>query len=106
MIGAGTFINPLLKVVTTVAILAATYFLLVRPILDTTETTIDRAFDSVNPALENTQQQINRATRRQGVQNFKIPASSQQSLEQANKLLDCITKAQGDVAEIQACNNK
>ena len=42
MIGAGTFINPLLKIVTA---LAATYFLIVKPILDTTNDTIDRAFD-------------------------------------------------------------
>lgn len=37
MIGAGTFLNPLLKIVTTVAILAAFYFFILRPVLDTTE---------------------------------------------------------------------
>lgn len=37
MIGAGTFLNPLLKIVTTVAILAAFYFFIIRPVLDTTE---------------------------------------------------------------------
>ncbi len=42
MLGAATFINPLLKVATTVAILAAIYFFIVRPILDTTEDAIDR----------------------------------------------------------------
>ena len=37
MIGAGTIINPILKVVTTVAILGAAYIFIVKPILDTTE---------------------------------------------------------------------
>lgn len=42
MLSAATFINPLLKIVTTVAILAAVYLLIVRPILDTTENAIER----------------------------------------------------------------
>ena len=37
MIGAGTIINPILKVVTTVAILGAAYIFIVKPVLDTTE---------------------------------------------------------------------
>jgi hypothetical protein len=37
LIGAATFINPLLKVVTVVAILAATYFFVIEPVLDTAE---------------------------------------------------------------------
>jgi hypothetical protein len=60
MIGAGTFINPLMKVVTTVAILAAVYFFIVKPVLDTTENTVNRAFDTAAPALK----QAERASRR------------------------------------------
>ena len=37
LIGAGTIINPILKVVTTVAILGAAYIFIVKPVLDTTE---------------------------------------------------------------------
>jgi hypothetical protein len=37
LIGAGTIINPILKVVTTVAILGAVYLFFVKPVLDTTE---------------------------------------------------------------------
>jgi hypothetical protein len=40
MLGAGTVINPILKIVTTVAVLAATYFFIIQPILDTTENAI------------------------------------------------------------------
>jgi hypothetical protein len=37
MIGAGTVISPVLRIVTTVAIIAAVSIFVVRPILDTTE---------------------------------------------------------------------
>jgi hypothetical protein len=46
MLGAGTVINPIIKIVTVVAILAASYLFIVKPVLDTTESTIDRSFDA------------------------------------------------------------
>jgi hypothetical protein len=41
MLGAGTIINPLLKVVTTVIILGAVYLFFVKPALDTTNNAFD-----------------------------------------------------------------
>jgi hypothetical protein len=52
VIGAGTIINPIIKIVTTVAILAAAYLFIVKPILDTTESTIDRSFDAFDQSFE------------------------------------------------------
>lgn len=52
MLGAGTIINPILKVVTTVAILAAAYIFIVKPILETTDNAIDRSFDAFNESFE------------------------------------------------------
>ena len=46
MLGAGTVINPIIKIVTTVAVLAAAYFFIVKPILDTTNNAVDRSFDA------------------------------------------------------------
>jgi len=46
VIGAGTVINPIIRIVTTVAILAAVGIFIVKPVLDTTESTIDRSFDA------------------------------------------------------------
>ena len=43
MLGAGTVINPIIKIVTTVAILAAVGIFIVKPVLDTTEKAIDSA---------------------------------------------------------------
>jgi hypothetical protein len=48
MVGAGTVINPIIKVIVVVAILAATYFFIVKPVLDTTNT----AFDSFNDSFD------------------------------------------------------
>ena len=65
MIGAGTFINPLIKIVTTVAILAAIYFFFVKPALDTSEDitnsvneSIGRSFDDANDFQNDIQKDI------------------------------------------------
>ncbi len=105
MIGAGTFINPLLKIVTTVAILAAAYFFIVKPVLNTTES----AFESVGSSMEgfndfspNVQDAIRDAEKIQE----KAQESSQAQIDEANKLLDCIGEASGDVNAIERCNRK
>ena len=105
MIGAGTFISPLLKVITTVAILAAAYFFIVKPVLDTTESAFEsvspafEGFEDVGPSIRDSFRDAQRIQRRQ-------EASSSAQIEEANKLLDCITGANGDVAVIQRCNQK
>ncbi len=48
MLGAGTVINPIIKIVTTIAILAAVYFFIVKPTLDTTNTAFESFSDSFN----------------------------------------------------------
>ena len=105
MVGAGTFLNPLLKVVATVAILAATYFFIVKPILDTTEGTIDRAFDesaniqkSVQPSIKQAHQAGPAAGRRQRrVRGHRAVA------KQAERIQSCVADAAGDVNALQAC---
>jgi len=46
MLGAGTVINPIIKIVTTIAILAAVYFFIIKPTLDTTNTAFESFSDS------------------------------------------------------------
>jgi hypothetical protein len=93
MIGAGTFINPLIKIITVVAILAAVYLFFVKPALDTSEDisntvneNVGRAFDQANRASENA---------------FNNP-----EIERAQKLGQCVTKAGGDVDRINKCHEK
>ena len=48
MLGAGTVINPIIKIVTTVAILGAVYLFIVKPALDTTNSAFESFSDSFN----------------------------------------------------------
>ena len=48
MLGAGTVINPLIKIITTVAILGAVYLFIVKPALDTTNNAFESFSDSFN----------------------------------------------------------
>ena len=105
MIGAGTFISPLLKILTTVAILAAAYFFIVKPVLETTDNAINRGFDqfeNFDDFSPNVQKSVRKAQKLQEQQ----AASSSAQIDEANKLLDCITDASGDVAQISRCNQK
>jgi hypothetical protein len=108
MIGAGTFINPLLKILTTVGILAAAYFFIISPILDTTEEVSSGFNDSIGKSLESTNDQIDRAldqAEKQSSQSFAVPQTSSDSLKEANKLLDCIQRANQDVEKLQKCSS-
>ena len=51
MLGAGTIINPIIKIVTVVAILGAAYLFIVKPVLDTTDSVIDRSFDAFDQSF-------------------------------------------------------
>jgi hypothetical protein len=86
MLGAGTVINPIVKIVTVVAILAAAYVFIVKPILDTAESTIDRSFEAFDDA---------------GINDLpgRIQANVNRALEVSDgseRLQSCIQRAIGD----------
>jgi hypothetical protein len=58
VLGAGTIINPIIKIVTTVAILAAVGIFIVRPVLDTTEDAIDKASQQSQAIRDSVDQSI------------------------------------------------
>jgi len=91
MLGAGTFINPLIKLIVTLIILGAIYLFFVKPALDTT----NNALDSFNfPDISNdVQSQINDA--------FDTTNDSDQ-------LRACLKRAAeaGNQHRIQVCINK
>ncbi len=104
MIGAGTIISPIIKIVTTVAILAAVYLFFVKPALDTTESitgnindTISESIDGFDNFAPDTQKDIDKAVK----QAQKASGSTD-----IDKLFDCINKAGTDVNKINACNAK
>ena len=97
MLGAGTIINPIIKIVTTVAILGAVYLFIIKPTLETTSNITDRAFDT----SDQIQKEIRKSTQGSGV-DVNIPESK----SQAQKLGDCMQKAVGDVQAVQRCASK
>jgi hypothetical protein len=105
MIGAGTIINPIIKIVTTVAILAAVGLFVVRPILDTTENAIDQA----SQATRNASQQSQNAFHDSQVDSARSRASSYaQSLQSgwpaaSREVRGCVRKAGDDLGELNRC---
>ncbi len=95
MVGAGTFINPLIKIITTVAILAAVYFFFVKPALDTTNEAFERfGLDGLSETFDN------------------LPADIQDQLDsalkggtqsEATRLGDCVTRAGQNTAKLERC---
>jgi hypothetical protein len=49
MLGAGTVINPIIKIITVVVVLGAVYLFIVKPVLDTT----NNAFEEFGGAFDN-----------------------------------------------------
>ena len=81
MLGAGTVINPIIKIVTTVAILAAVYIFIVKPALDTTNNAFDSfadSFDGFDALPTDVQSQIDDAL---------------DSSTNSGRLQDCIERA-------------
>ena len=114
MIGAGTVISPIIKIVTTVAILAAVYFFIVKPTLDTTEAISTGISESVNDSINDSfgsfspdvKDDVREAQKLQKQAQRDSAEVADSQLENATKLLNCISEASGDVNEISACNTK
>jgi hypothetical protein len=105
MIGAGTVINPIIKVVTVVAILAAVGIFIVKPVLDTTNKVIDETSKSIHDASQQSQQALHDSN----VSSAKAQASSYaQSLQSswpaaAREVRGCLQKAGEDLGELNRC---
>jgi predicted PurR-regulated permease PerM len=109
MIGAGTIISPIIKIVTTVAILAAVYFFFVKPALDTTESISNNINNSISESIDgfdNFTPDVQKSVRQAQKLQEKAAQSSSAQMADAEKLLDCISKANSDVNKINACNAK
>jgi LPS O-antigen subunit length determinant protein (WzzB/FepE family) len=107
LIGAGTIINPILKVVTTVAILGAAYIFIVKPVLDTTEhissdvsKQTQQAFNEANQASDDFD--LNFAKDR--AESFASSLRSQWP-EAAREVTDCVRKADKDAKAMQKCDD-
>jgi type II secretory pathway pseudopilin PulG len=88
-----TLARSLIRLIVTVAILAAVYFFLVRPILDTTNDTIDKAFEGVNSSLDNAFDDA----------GLNAPNLSGVGKTDGEKILACVQRVQPDTTKMQKC---
>jgi hypothetical protein len=97
MLGAGTVINPIIKIVTTVAILAAAYFFIVKPVLDTTDNAIDKAGQGFQSATQSANNAFDSAQTNAAVSRAESYASSLQSNwpAAAREVKQCIKQSAG-----------
>lgn len=102
----GTLIAGVVRILVVVATLAAVYYFLVRPVLDTTEkvsgginSSIQQSLKQANSAFDqagispDTQQQITREIR-------NVPANKAQNLAR------CIKRKPADLAHLQRCASR
>src|ERR1700761_9144439 len=105
------FGNPtsgIIRLAVTVGILAAVYFFIVKPVLHTTEHTVDSAnkafeksFDS--PTFDtHTIEDVNREVQVQVKHSFHA-TKDQGGLKKQEKLLHCVQRANGDVHRMERC---
>jgi ElaB/YqjD/DUF883 family membrane-anchored ribosome-binding protein len=116
MLGAQTALSAVIRLVSTVVILGAVYFFIVKPVLDTTEGITSSINDSVHEGL----QSANEAMQQNGIHSNhlqqKVRARVRTAIKDGGttikttgvpadvqKLLKCVQKAGTDVDKLQAC---
>jgi len=100
MLGASTVINPIIKVVTTVAILGAVYLFFVKPALDTTENITNSVNESISGSFDSFDDAFDQA------QDAGVTIKEPGSQKATNKLLSCVQSANQDVNKLQRCAEK
>ena len=111
----GTLLSGILRLVVTVGILAAVYFLIIKPVLNTTESISHDINHSVNAGLNSANKAINQAD----ISNPKVQRKVRTKVRtvirtsgnvdtsnlppEAKKLLKCVQRAGTDVNKLQAC---
>jgi Tfp pilus assembly protein PilO len=103
----GNLTAGIIRLLVTVGILAAVYFFVVRPVLDTTEKVSHEVNVNVQQSLEEahigkTIQNVNRQVQREIKKSLRHAPSH----SAADKLLRCIQRAHQDVHKIEHCNER
>jgi hypothetical protein len=106
VIGAGTVINPIIKIVTTVAILAAVGFFIVKPVLETTEKAVDQAGRQIEAQQRASRQASEDADLQFATSRAESFAQSLQSTWPAagREINSCIKRAGDDARAMGRCD--
>ena len=108
----GSLTSGIIRLAVTVGILAAVYFFLVKPVLQTTDKAIENANKSFEKSfgtegaditdINKTLEQVNRQVQREVHKAFKTAPNN----GDADKLIHCIQRAGGNVKRIERCAKK
>ncbi|HET7507441.1 MAG TPA: hypothetical protein VFJ53_03700, partial [Solirubrobacterales bacterium] len=106
----GNVTAGIIRLLVTVGILAAVYFFVVKPTLDTTEkishevnVNVQKGLDQTDLTdINKTMEDVNRQVQRE----IKRSLRQTPSHSAANKLIRCIQRAHQDVHKIERCNEK
>lgn len=115
----GNLTSGIIRLAVTVGILAAVYFFIVKPVLHTTEHTVDSAnrafeksfdsstFDSkaIEEKVNKTIEDVNKQVQVQVEHSFHA-TKVQGGPKKQEKLLHCVQRANGDVHRIERCTKK
>jgi hypothetical protein len=105
VIGAGTIINPIIKVVTTVIVLGAAYLFVVKPILDTTDKAIDEAGQQFRQSQSEAAQLSDDIALDHAVSRAESYGGSLESTwpAGAREIRSCVRDARGDARAMERC---
>jgi hypothetical protein len=105
MLGAGTVINPIIKIVTTVIVLAAVGIFIVRPVLDTTDKAIESVNDQIGSAQAQSQDAFDEADLNAAQSRADSYATSLQSTwpAAAREIKGCVRAAGDNIVAAERC---
>ncbi|MFN8161826.1 MAG: hypothetical protein U0R52_12370 [Solirubrobacterales bacterium] len=102
----GSLASGLIRLAVAVGILAAAYFFIVKPVLNTTDKAINQSLGpggiggierQINRAIDSTNRQVQRSVHR------SLRQSRRQGGHDPRRLLRCVQRAQGNVNALQRC---
>jgi hypothetical protein len=116
----GNLSSGVIRLLVTVGILAAVGYFIVRPVLDTTEKTvestnhtIEKGFESSNFDVKALQEEINKTVENVNNQvqtqvehSFHVAKVHPHGLRKTEKLLHCIQRAHQNVHRIERCSRR
>lgn len=110
MLGAETFVSSILRLITTVVVLGAVYFFIVRPILDTTENAVHDASRQANQAqrageLASQKAQLDGARQRARSYAQSALAGSQPWVAANREIRRCVEAAGTSLPKMKHCGN-
>ncbi|MCO5316767.1 MAG: hypothetical protein M9938_11495 [Solirubrobacterales bacterium] len=96
----GTLVSSVVRIVVVVATIAATYYFIIRPILDTTEKVSTGISGNVQKTLDDAFSQSGISTHRQTVITRQIKSANGRDIKRLNR---CVTRAGTNMDRINRC---